>query len=102
MLLINYFRNQTILFFFVCEMISTNMRALFTYVIVLLSISQICIAQRLDMELSSPNGWRIWLDKHAPWQEDRLILPDELVLSDLPVNIPTCGWTKLYEGIGKE
>jgi len=39
-------------------------------------------------------GWRLWLDKDAPWKEDRLHLPPVKV-SELPVRPPTGGWKSL-------
>ena len=41
-------------------------------------------------------GWSLWFDKQADWQNDRLYLPDEITdLSELPVNAPTGGWQTL-------
>jgi hypothetical protein len=38
------------------------------------------------------NGWRLWPDTKAQWQNDALYLPDEVELDALPVNAPTGGW----------
>ena len=78
------------------------MKTFFTSLIVLFSFSYYCAAQRLHMELSSPDGWKVWLDEKAKWKEDKLFLPDELELSDVPVNLPTCCWTDLYKNRGKD
>jgi len=40
--------------------------------------------------------WRLWCDAKAEWQHDKLFLPGEFRLADLPVNRPTVGWDKLY------
>jgi len=41
-------------------------------------------------------GWRLWLDRAAKWENDDLYLPDEVKLTSLPVNPPTGGWDALY------
>jgi len=47
---------------------------------------------RYTMQLNG-DGWKLWQDKEASWQEDRLYLPQEISdLSLLPVNPPTGGW----------
>lgn len=47
----------------------------------------------------SGEGWKIWLDKEAQWQEDELYLPDEVnrkgMLDKMPENPPTGGWQTL-------
>jgi beta-galactosidase len=40
----------------------------------------------------SDQGWRLWLDKQAEWENDTIYLPDEVNLSKLPLNAPTGGW----------
>ena len=42
------------------------------------------------------DGWRLWPDVKAEWEEDRLFLPDEARLEELPRNLPTGGWSSLY------
>jgi hypothetical protein len=37
-------------------------------------------------------GWRLWLDPKAAWQDDRFYLPDEVQIDKLPTNPPTGGW----------
>lgn len=59
-------------------------------------------SQRMFMNLSENIKWKVWLDKEAEWQNDKLILPEDLDLSKLKVNIPLCGWDSLYNIVGKE
>lgn len=55
--------------------------------------------ERQTVDLSGRN-WRLWLDTASTWQQDTLWLsPDSL--SSLPVNVPSCGWEKLENGLGK-
>lgn len=49
----------------------------------------------------SGEGWRICLDSLTSWENDRLYLPGEFILSDLPVNEPGVGWESLYLNMGK-
>lgn len=43
--------------------------------------------------LSLPDeGWRLWLDREARFEEDRIHLPSQVDLAVLPVNPPTGGW----------
>ena len=51
-------------------------------------------AANLDQE------WRLWLDPKAAWQNDALYLPEEVNLTNLPVNPPTGGWTVLGDQTG--
>jgi len=48
----------------------------------------------------SDAGWRLWLDPKAAWQDDKLYLPDEVNLAEMPVNPPTGGWQVLDEKAG--
>ena len=43
-------------------------------------------------------GWRLWLDPKAAWQDDTLYLPEEVNLTNLPVNPPTGGWRRRRPG----
>ncbi|BDI32948.1 hypothetical protein CCAX7_49990 [Capsulimonas corticalis] len=43
----------------------------------------------------SGSGWRLWPDSQAQWKDDKLYLPSEVKLSELPVNAPTGGWAAL-------
>ena len=45
-------------------------------------------------------GWRLWLDPKAAWQDDTLYLPEEVNLTNLPVNPPTGGWAVLNDQAG--
>jgi hypothetical protein len=48
---------------------------------------------RIEMDLGGP-GWKLWLDKDAKWENDRLYLPP-VDVSKLPYNPPTGGWDEL-------
>jgi hypothetical protein len=45
-------------------------------------------------------GWRLWLDPKAPWRDDTLYLPEDVNLTNLPVNPPTGGWAVLNDQAG--
>ena len=45
-------------------------------------------------------GWRLWLDPKAAWQDDTLYLPEEVRFNELPVNPPTGGWPVLGDQAG--
>jgi len=45
-------------------------------------------------------GWRLWIDRAAPYREDPLFLPSEVDLAALPVRPPTGGWQTLWRGEG--
>jgi len=46
-------------------------------------------------------GWTLWLDRSATWQQDLIYLPENVpAVSKLPVNPPTGGWDALYKGQG--
>ena len=42
------------------------------------------------------DGWKLWLDREATWQNDEIYLPDDVNLRHLVVNPPTGGWADLY------
>ncbi|HVU34749.1 MAG TPA: hypothetical protein VHE61_15055 [Opitutaceae bacterium] len=46
-------------------------------------------------------GWRMWPDMSAEWKSDRIFLPGEFKLADLPVRPPTGGWSALTESAGR-
>lgn len=46
------------------------------------------------------DGWRLWLDTKAPWKNDEIFLPADVVLEKLPVNAPTGGWDALDSSNG--
>ena len=45
-------------------------------------------------------GWRLWLDSKADWQDDTIYLPEDVDLRRMPVNPPTGGWSVLDGGVG--
>ena len=45
----------------------------------------------------SGDGWKLWRDVKARWDNDELFLPP-VDISKLPVNPPTCGWDAMYSG----
>jgi hypothetical protein len=49
---------------------------------------------------NSDQGWRLWLDPKAAWQDDTLYLPEDVKLTNLPVNPPTGGWAVLNDQVG--
>jgi hypothetical protein len=55
-----------------------------------------------DGRLAIPDeGWNLWLDRSAQWQQDVIYLPESVPpMSSLPVNPPTGGWEALYRGKG--
>ena len=48
---------------------------------------------RFEMKLSG-EGWKLWLDREAEWQNDELFLPP-IDVSRIPSNPPSCGWENL-------
>ena len=63
-------------------------------------------AAELDVQHATPfgvksamvpdEGWRMWPDHMASWQDDTIYLPEDVPdLSSLPVNAPTGGWDAL-------
>jgi len=58
--------------------------------------AEVTAAKNLDQ------GWRLWLDPKAAWQDDTLYLPEEVRLKELPVNPPTGGWSVLDEQAGQD
>jgi hypothetical protein len=53
---------------------------------------------RLTTDLSG-NGWRLWLDEQATWQNDELFAPP-VDLAKVPVHPPTGGWRRLDAATG--
>ncbi len=50
-----------------------------------------------ENSLSLPDeGWNLWIDREAAWQNDTIVLPEDVDLARLPVNQPTGGWQALY------
>jgi hypothetical protein len=46
------------------------------------------------------DGWRLWIDEKADWQDDAIHLPGDVTLSALPVNAPSGGWGVLAADAG--
>ncbi len=46
------------------------------------------------------DGWRMWPDISAEWQNDEIYLPEDVDLSKLPINPPTGGWEVLDGQLG--
>lgn len=46
------------------------------------------------------DGWRLWPDTSAQWQDDEIYLPDELNLATLPATAPSGGWNALTPSQG--
>lgn len=70
---------------------------LITYVllasIVFLSAVAYAGSARVEKDLGG-TGWKLWLDKDAPWENDPLFTPPANI-SQLPYNAPTGGWDVL-------
>ena len=47
-------------------------------------------------------GWRMWPDTKAAWQNDEIFLPEDVDLQKLPANPPTGGWEILGQERGTE
>ncbi len=47
-------------------------------------------------------GWRLWVDEKASWQDDAIYLPEDVDLKSLPNNPPSGGWDILTGGEGIE
>ncbi len=69
---------------------------IFTLICVSFAHADVSDATHLDQD------WRLWLDPIAAWQDDTLSLPEDVKLTNLPVNPPTGGWAALDDlaGIG--
>lgn len=53
-------------------------------------------AQQQAHDLVIPDdGWQLWLDHTASWQNDTIHLPEEVNLKTMPVHAPTGGWDAL-------
>jgi hypothetical protein len=47
-------------------------------------------------------GWRMWPDTKAAWQDDEIFLPEDIEFQKLPTNSPTGGWQVLDNQLGTE
>jgi beta-galactosidase len=45
-------------------------------------------------------GWRIWPDTEAQWRDDKIFLPAEVDIAQLPINPPIPGWEALSSDKG--
>jgi hypothetical protein len=63
---------------------------------ILLSAAQAAVSGSSNLD----QGWRLWLDPKAAWQEDAIYLPEDVDLQKMPVNAPTGGWSMLNESAG--
>ena len=45
------------------------------------------------------DGWTLSLDPKAAWKDDEIFMPDDVVLSSLPIHPPTDGWTASKTGL---
>ncbi len=54
-----------------------------------------------DLIAVPDSGWRMWRDTKAAWQEDKIFLPGDVKIAELPVRPPSGGWAAL-EGAGRE
>jgi beta-galactosidase len=52
-------------------------------------------AAETDPLAIADEGWSLWIDQAAPWQDDDIHLPGRFDLKALPVNPPTGGWASL-------
>ncbi len=55
---------------------------------------------RYEIELSG-EGWRLWLDERAEWQNDDIYLPP-VDMTKVPWNPPSCGWDEFDDVDGKQ
>ncbi|MFT4252516.1 MAG: glycoside hydrolase family 2 TIM barrel-domain containing protein [Caulobacter sp.] len=52
-------------------------------------------ASAVDLLAVPDEGWSLWIDRAAAWEDDALHLPGEVDLPALPINPPTGGWGAL-------
>ncbi|MGD0464879.1 MAG: malectin domain-containing carbohydrate-binding protein [Tepidisphaeraceae bacterium] len=59
-------------------------------------------AARADVSgaINLDDGWRLWLDPTAAWQDDTVYLPEDVNIATLPVHPPTGGWSALNDRAG--
>jgi beta-galactosidase len=56
----------------------------------------------LEGVLLPDDGWNLWIDDQAKWENDEIYLPESFSLARLPVNPPTGGWVVLGASRGKD
>ena len=60
----------------------------------------LCLPAAAQTLVVPDDGWRLWPDTSASWQNDTVYLPGEADAATLPVNAPTGGWAVLTAGQG--
>ncbi|MGD0137940.1 MAG: malectin domain-containing carbohydrate-binding protein [Tepidisphaeraceae bacterium] len=63
---------------------------------IFLSAAQAAVSGSSNLD----QGWRLWLDPNAAWQDDAIYLPEDVDLQRMPVNPPTGGWSALNDSAG--
>jgi hypothetical protein len=53
-----------------------------------------------DRVAISDEGWNLWIDKEARWQDDAIFLPEDVRIDQLPANPPAEGWPSIYARTG--
>lgn len=66
----------------------------FPFIFISFARAEVSDATNLDQ------GWRLWLDPQAAWQNDSIYLPEDVNFTKLPVNPPTGGWMMLNDQAG--
>jgi beta-galactosidase len=78
-----------------------NMMKTLSIAYIVLSLIFVSIARADVFDASNlDQGWRLWLDPKAAWQDDTLYLPEDVNFTNLPVHPPTGGWAVLDEKAG--
>jgi beta-galactosidase len=73
----------------------------FSFTSILLQLIFLSAAQAAVLGSSNlDQGWRLWLDPKAAWQDDAIYLPEDVDLRRMPVNPPTGGWSVLNDSAG--
>jgi beta-galactosidase len=77
--------------------ITTRSTTLYPVLLVLLMVGT-AAGQRTEVNLSG-DGWNLWLDKRARWEQD-MLYPPPVDLKSLPINTPTGRWEVLSTANG--
>lgn len=72
----------------------------FCFGILLLFVSVSAARPTVSGSSNLDQGWRLWLDPTAAWQNDTIYLPEDVDLPRMQVNPPTGGWSVLSESAG--
>ena len=70
------------------------------FVLTGMMLAIVCHAQQIFFV--DDTGWRLWPDTAARWEHDRLYLPGEFHIAQLPVNPPSASWDYLTPSHGIE